>query len=167
MTDKKQRLLKLERSGNYVFHGSPVGDIKILKPKQGKYIPDMKKIYKKIDDGKPSVSATPYLEIAIFRAIVNSKNVKRRSILTGFGYNLNKGIDLRVSSKKILDDAYNNSTGYIYIFNKKDFEPYNREEEAKSTSMEWRSYKAIKPIETVRITGEDLIKREFIQIVKK
>ena len=164
MTSKKQKLLELEKSGNYVFHGSPVGGIKILEPKQGKYVPNTKKREEKINDGKPAVSATPYLEIAIFRAIVNSENIKQKSILTGFGYSLKKGVNLRVSSEKILDEAYDNSMGYIYIFNKKDFEPYDRDGEAKPTSMEWRSYTAVKPIEVVKITGEDLIERKFIEI---
>jgi len=165
MATKKQKLLELEKSGGYVFHGSSVGDIEILEPKQGKYVSDAKKAKEKINDGKPAVSVTPYLEIAIFRAIVNSKNIKQKSIFTGFGYSLKKGVELKVSSKEIIDEAYDDSTGYIYIFNKKDFEPYNRDGKAQSTSMEWRSYKAIKPIEVVEITGEDLIEREFVEIM--
>lgn len=160
MTEKEQ-LLKLEAEGKYVFHGSPDKDIKILEPRQGKHIPDLNKTEESILDGDPAVSATPYLEFAIFRAIINKVNVPF-SHSSGFGLT-NGNKNFRVSSQKVIDESQNKK-GYVYVFNKKDFEPYSRDGEAGQDSMEWRSYVSIKPVHVIEVSSKDLPDRDLIEV---
>src|SRR3989344_3303717 len=68
MSNSKQKLLELQKEGKYLFHGSPIEDVKKLEPRQSYTIPRGET--EPVEDGPPSVSATPYLEVAIFRAVV-------------------------------------------------------------------------------------------------
>jgi len=64
-SEAKQKLLDLESSGRYLFHGSSNGGMKTLEPRQSRHFPDGKnKPDEFVDDGEPSVSATPYSEVA-------------------------------------------------------------------------------------------------------
>lgn len=99
---EKEKLNKLELTDNYVFHGSSDGTIQLLEPRQGSHVPDLSKPTKIILDGKPAVSATPYVEIAIFRAMINNKNVPF-SHTSGFGIN-HDSKEFRVSSEKVLKE---------------------------------------------------------------
>jgi hypothetical protein len=52
----------------------------------------------------------------------------------------------------------------VYVFDKKDFEPYNRDGKVTEKSMEWRAYKSVKPIEKIEVNFDDLPKRSKIDI---
>jgi hypothetical protein len=149
-----EKLLELEASGKHVFHGSPKGDLEKLEPQQGTHVPDISKPEEVILDGEPAVSATPYAELAAYRAIVNTTNIPfdHRS---GFGMRDKEKV-FRISSAEALAEALNNKKGYVYVFDKNDFEPYNRKREALPTSMEWRSYKEVAPLEVVEVSSKDL-----------
>lgn len=160
----KEKLLKLEEEGKYVFHGSPSGDIKSLEPRQGTHVPDLTKPTKAMPDGRPAVSATPYAEFAIFRAIINGKNIKLDHH-SGFGFNRARGgaKEFRVSSKEVLELA-KDKVGCVYVFNKSDFEPYSRDGKIHDGLMEWRSYKEVVPIDVVKVSYNDMPKEEIIEI---
>lgn len=50
-----------------------------------------------VPDGDPAVVAFPYLEVAIFRAVVNSKNISGK-YWSSFGYNdKTKKLEFRMS----------------------------------------------------------------------
>ncbi len=156
-----KNLLELEKRGDCVFHGSPNGNLEILEPRQGTHIPDMSKPTDIILDGVPAVSATPYAEFAAFRAIVNRKNIPFDHT-SGFGFNSKKEKEFRVSSVKALDSV-KNKKGYVYVFNKNEFEPYSRDGEPGEQAMEWRSYNAVRPIEIVEVSSLDLPSRDIIE----
>ncbi|MCX6747841.1 MAG: hypothetical protein NTW98_02780 [Candidatus Nomurabacteria bacterium] len=90
----------LEKTGKYVFHSSPFVGIDTLVPKQGRHFPNPKDSEEFILDGDPAVSATPYAEFAIFRALINKNNTP--NVRSGFGFN-NKEKEFRVSNQKVLD----------------------------------------------------------------
>ena len=64
-----QELKKFEKSGEYVFHGSE-NLVEEFEPMQAYTM----KNWKQIPDGKPAVFASPFLDYAIFMAIINKKN---------------------------------------------------------------------------------------------
>jgi hypothetical protein len=70
MGQSKDVLLEIEKEGVYVFHGSP-DLIEELEPRQAKTLD--KESGEMIQHGEPAVVATPFVEIAVFRAIINSK----------------------------------------------------------------------------------------------
>lgn len=144
----------------YVFHGSPSPNLTVLEPRQGKHVTDISRPRESsIPDGNPAVSATPYVDLAIFRAIINGKNI-RCSHTSGFGVS-NGEMEFSVSSQQVLDEA-EGKRGFVYVFDKKQFEPYDREGKAREESMEWRSYESVTPIEVVEVSSADLPPRERI-----
>ncbi|MFH1454802.1 MAG: hypothetical protein ABIF22_00535 [bacterium] len=159
ITNNKEKLHNLEETGQYLFHGSPTGNIEILEPRQSEHFPDKNK---PIKDGEPAVSTTPYSDIAIFRSIINRENIHGSS---GFGIDDDK-LKFSISSEKVLEEVVG-KVGYVYVFDRKDFEPYSREGEATEKSMEWRSYKNVKPIEIIEVNFDDLPERENIEITEK
>jgi len=156
-----EKLLQLEETGNHVFHGSPDGNIEALEPRQGTHIPDLTKPTETIFDGDPAVSATPYAELAAFRALINRINIPF-SHHSGFGLK-DKEKEFRVSSEEVLEAA-KNKKGYVYVFDKNEFKPYNRTGEPSEDAMEWRANKTVKPLEVVEVTQDDLPSRERINI---
>jgi hypothetical protein len=161
----KERLAALEQTGEHVFHGSSNGEIEILTLRQGTHIPDLTKPHESIRDGKPAVSATPYAGLATFRAIVNEDNIPLEEWNSGFGIKDGEQV-FRVSSEEVLEHAKDKS-GYVYVFDKKKFEPYSRDGHVRENSMEWRSYEPVKPIGIIKVTGEDLPDKEKIKIKKE
>ncbi|MCF7865115.1 MAG: hypothetical protein K9M11_01230 [Candidatus Pacebacteria bacterium] len=154
----KEQLLQLEQEGKYVFHGSPIGTIEELEPRQSNHIPDLKEPTKTILDGRPAVSATPYIELAIFRAIINNKNVHIEGDWNS-GFGVTDGvIDFRVSDKEVLEQT-KDKIGFVYLFDKSNFKPYTRgkgEDEGRPQSMEWRSYEKVRPVKVLKVTDKDL-----------
>jgi hypothetical protein len=167
MSIAKEKLESFERTGNYVFHGSPDGNIEVLEPRQGNHVPDLSRPTDTVADGRPAVSATPFLDFAIFRAIINSKNVNIKGTWTsGFGIEEEGRKSFRVSEQDVLDQV-RGKFGYVYVFDKKNFKPYTRgkgEGEGRPGSMEWRSYEKVLPIDTIEVTDEDIPSAEQIQI---
>jgi hypothetical protein len=149
----REKLLQLEKEGKYVFHGSPLADIKSLKPQQG--------THNTIPDGNPAVSATPYAEFAIFRAIINRKNIPIL-LSSRFGFKDGKK-EFLVSSKEVLDTA-KDKKGFVYVFNKNEFEPYSRDGQIHKGLMEWRSYKEVRPVDIIEVNYSDLPSEDIIEI---
>lgn len=153
----KEVLHKLESEGLYVFHGSAYPDIKVMIPKQGTHVPDVANPTSMILDGRPGVSATPYADIAIFRAIINNENIKLdhssrfglKESSTGYSLFFN------VSSPDVIDTA-RDKHGYVYAFNKLDFEKYDREGDLTGERMEWRSYKPVRAIKKIKVLFDDI-----------
>lgn len=147
------QLIALEKTGRYVFHGSPDGNISELVPMQGRHFPNPENQEEFILDGNPAISATPYVEIAIFRALFNKQNIPsiRRS---GFGLKNGKP-EFRLSDEKILE-VVKGKEGFVYVFNKKDFEPYSRDGSTDEDNMEWRAYKELKPAQVIRVNYENI-----------
>lgn len=157
-----KKLLQLEKTGRYVFHGSPNGNIDILEPRQSMHFPDLPKSTEGIPDGEPSVSATPYSDIATFRALINRKNIPFNHS-SGFGVNDSGIKNFSISDAKILEEI-KEKKGFVYVFNKNEFEPYSRNGHAEENSMEWRAYKSVKPIEIIEVSHEDLPPIDKIKI---
>ncbi len=158
----KEILKELETEGKYLFHGSPNGEIKVFEPRQSLHVPDTSKVTETIPDGNPGVSASPYPELAIFRAIINGKNVEIDHT-NGFG-STGPTLQYNVSSKEVLERA-KGKNGYVYVFNRSDFTPYSRLGEANEQSMEWRSYKEVEPIQVVEVKYDDMPDESEIEII--
>jgi hypothetical protein len=154
------KLRQLEATGKHVFHGSPNGEIERMEPRQGHHVPDHAKPGETIKDGNPAISATPYAELAAFRAIINGKNVPFPHT-SGFGVRNGK-TEFRVSHDEVLD-AVQGKKGYVYVFDKDKFVPYDRESDQSSEDcMEWRSYEPIRPLDVVEVDSSVLPERERI-----
>jgi len=125
------KICDLKNSGGYLYHGSPF-KIDILKPSQAyNFNKDKNKM---IEDGKPAVSATQYLNIAIFRALVNKENAPENH-WSEFG--VDGGEINLITSKEVLDQI-KLKKGYLHVLDEDGFTKYN--------GMEWRSYAEVKPL---------------------
>lgn len=161
----KEKLAALEETNNYVFHGSPDGNITELEPRQGTHIPDISKPEKFIPDGDPAVSATPYSEFAIYRAIVNGENIPIDHT-SGFGLFGDGTKEFRISSEEALKQT-EGKKGFVYVFDKDKFKPWDRKgDSARVNTMEWRAHEPVKPVEVVEVTHHDLPPKEQIKITK-
>lgn len=143
----RKRLLKLQKEG-FLFHGSPY-KVSVLKPNQPVNF-DIKK-GKNILHGKLSVAATPYADIAIFRAVVNKKNfpLQNKGYASQFGLDKDtKKLYLATTSRVL--DSMSKQKGYVYIFSKNQF--------SKHSLWEWRSPEKVKPLKVVRVGVSDLNK---------
>ncbi len=137
----REKLLALEKEGKFVFHGSS-DVIEILEPRQAynrnKETKQMEK------DGVPAVFATPYADVAIFRALINAKNVVGKS-MSRFGMD---GEQLHFLATKNLLDQANKRTGKVYVLDKQKFKHFK--------GMQCRSEESIIPIEVVEVSADDL-----------
>lgn len=138
-----EHLRELESTGEYLFHGSGGKIESILEPRQA-YTLNKENI--RVRDGNPGVHATPILDIAIFMATVNRKNAPTPKFHSKFD-NDNGEINLALS-KDTAEQITDESSGYVYVLNKKDFE--------KRSSIEYISYDAIKPNEIVEVKYSDI-----------
>ena len=137
----RRKLLALEKEGKYVFHGSP-NVVITLEPRQGY---DLNKETGKMEkDGEPAVFATPYADMAIFRALINTNDVSEEST-SNFG--INEG-QLHFSATKNLLDQAKQKTGRVYVLDKQKFQDFE--------GMQCRSDKSISPIEIIEVTTDDL-----------
>jgi hypothetical protein len=138
----KEKLHTLEQTGNFLFHGSP-HVLDILEPRQAQTIKDEK--VGMVDDGEPAVATSPFADVAIFRALINSVNIFGNYYTSSFSYR--NGALSFTTNQETLEQA-KSCIGYVYVFNKSDFEKYS--------PMEYRSLKAVTPIEVVKVTFVDL-----------
>lgn len=149
LSEAKKLLLGLEKSGQFVFHGSS-RELGFLEPRQPYSLDE--KTGKLEKDGGLAVCATPYAEIAIFASIVNSENTSQGH-RSSYGVEKNEQtgqpiIDCRASEKTMEQINEKELVGFVYVFKKEDF--YERD------SMEWRSEKEITPIQIVAVGKKDL-----------
>lgn len=139
ISPEKERLLGLEQTGNFVFHGSPDGNIDKLEPRQPVIGVENK------NHGSPRVAAAAQAEIAIFRSIINESNFPGKGYASGFGARDGK---LYFEVSDIIFRNIGNKEGYVYIMLKSDFEELS--------TIEFGASKSIKPIEVIRVTSKDL-----------
>jgi hypothetical protein len=149
MTPEKTRLLELEETGNFLFHGTESADeVSVFEPRQAHNFVDGEHH----PDGPPAIFASSIAEYAIFRAIVNARNCPDRpksgvSVKTNIliGPTLTYWI-APATLAQVRDDAY----GFVYVFDKKDFKRKDR------GSVEYISLTSVKPVEKIRVTKADL-----------
>lgn len=159
----REKLSALEETKNYVFHGSPDGSIEQLEPRQSTHVPDTSKPHELQLDGDPAVSATPYADFAVYRALVNNKNIPIEHA-SSFGRMGDGSKRFGISSEEALAHV-EGKKGYVYVFDRENFKPWDREgRKVNDSKMEWRSNQAVKPVEVVEVTHEDLPPRDLIEI---
>lgn len=141
MSENKKKLIELEKTEKYVFHGSS-DKLDELEPRQGFNF--SKKLNKMVKDGEPAVSAAPYVEIAIFRAIINNDNAPKNH-KSGFGYS-NEELSFRASQETL--NQVKNKKGFIYVLDRNEF--------TRVPGMFWRADHIIKPIEIIQVDFNDL-----------
>ncbi len=143
----KQILKNLEKTGRYVFHGSPF-KIDKFEPRQA--FQSIKKDdgeYEKIPDGDPAVFTSPFADTAIFMAVVSKQNAPR-GIYSGFS------ADSRLNSVKFhatqetMDQINDEAFGYVYVFEKEKFKERNFNE---AVSLE-----EVEPTMYIEVTKKDL-----------
>ncbi len=150
-SEAKKRLLDLEATGTFLFHGSPY-KIEELEPRQA-HTRASNESYEMVPDGEPSVAASPYAEIAIFRAIVNRENIPE-SHTGSFGSKTDEEgttVELSYGFTPNVPALLPNSTGYVYVLKKSQFNP-----RAGELGMEWRSERRVKPVEIIEVHEQDL-----------
>ncbi len=134
-------LHELERSGEYVFHGSPDGEIAEFEPRQMTTRVDGNDL----EDGI-GIATTPRADLAIFHALTKGRGEGD----TGFGTKDDGSIQMKASQAVL--DATKGHTAYVYVFLKSAFAPrYGDDQE-----MERRSEFNQKPVQVVAVTDRDL-----------
>ena len=141
-----QELKNLEKQDKYVFHGSE-NIIKIFEPRQAYTIVNGKQI----PDGKPAIFSSPFVDYAIFMAIINKANCPK-GLRSGCAWYNNKF--KFTATKETLEQLSKDSKGYVYVFNKSDFK--------ERSISEWVSYKEVKPVKMIEVRWSD-----FTQEIEK
>ena len=95
-------------------------------------------------DGEPAVFATPFADVAIFRALVNAKGVYGES-RSRFGM---EGENPYFSATKKLLLKAKEKIGKIYVLDKKNFTDFK--------GTECRNHQALAPVEIIEVKFEDL-----------
>ncbi|MDB5194492.1 MAG: hypothetical protein JWN50_506 [Parcubacteria group bacterium] len=150
MTPEKQKLLELEKTGQYVFHGSG-SEVEEFEPRQahnhvnGEQIPD----------GEPAVFAASVVEYAIFMAIINKKNCPKgyRASSGSFGVKDGAAVMRYRATADTLSQLKDDASGWVYIFDKSLFSL--RDE----GGVEYISTKNVVPLEKVEVKKTDLPSR--------
>lgn len=140
----RERLLELEASGKYVFHGAPVR-LNFLEPRQAYgYDPESKE---ETADGEPVVFGTAKVDAAIFHSLVRRECVQGDSDLN---WGTNEGGDWVFFATKNLIDAAKDNVGYVYVFDKNDFD--------ESEAIQVRAKEEVTPVEIIKVKYNDLPK---------
>ncbi len=141
----RKKLFALQKRG-FLFHGSS-HKIAVLQLRQPVNFNIKKNKY--LIHGKPCVAATPYADIAVFRAIVNKTNFPSRSksYAATFGINSRtKKLNLKTTQRVI--ENLSNQHGYVHVVDKEKF--------SKRSIWEWRSSKIVKPLKVIKVSVRDL-----------
>lgn len=147
MSPEKEKLLNLEKTGEFVFHGTG-SDLEILEPQQAYNFVDGVQI----EDDKPAVFATSAADYAIFMAIINVTNCPE-------GYHSSVGTSEKSrhpdklffrAKSGTLERLNDNASGWVYVFERKFFTLRDQ------GGVEYVSYSAVKPIERVKVAKKDL-----------
>lgn len=134
----RKLLQQLERTGKFVFHGSPTL-LTELKPQQQKNYSAKKKAL--VHDGRPAICATPFADVATFRSLV-------RQGWTSFG---TKNGQVMYGASALALNRAKTATGWVYILTKQKFH--------KRTSFEMRAYKTLLPLAIIPVTFKDFSHR--------
>lgn len=124
-------LRQLEAENRYIFHGTHTAGIEEFEPRQ----PQDWTSGKPLDHGMKSVVGTTSVEIPIFRALVNKD-------WTGWSSDGNS-----FEASKIALQEAEGGKGYVYVFDRNEFEQFEGE---------WRAYKPVKPLRVIEVKAEDL-----------
>lgn len=144
----REQLRKLELEDKYVFHGSENPNLDSLEPKQGyNYSNGVQE-----PDGDPAVFASNKADYAILMALINKHNCpKGYSSSAGTVTNKKGEIVLELKVRKdALEQLTNDSSGYVYIFNKNQF---TRRENRR---VEYISKTPVTSIHKIKVTEKDL-----------
>ena len=139
-TKPKEKLEQLEKENKWVFHGSRKKLEKLTPHQAFKHSPK-----RKIPDGEPMVFASPFIDIAIFMAIMNKKNLPG-----GFesGYSFSTGEKIKFNAKIKTTTNLDVKKGYVYVLDKKKFTP--------RSFAEYLSKEEIIPNDVIAVSGKDL-----------
>lgn len=142
MSPAKEKLLMLEATGKYVFHGSE-SSIEVFEPRQAyNYIDG-----KNYPDGEPAIFASTVAEYAIFMAIINELNCPK-------GYHSSAGTSSGIMRYKATPDTLSQldktASGWVYVFDKNLFAQREKD------GVEYISYSNVTPIEKIQVSQEDL-----------
>lgn len=151
----RERLETMERSGEYVFHGSPNGEIEIFEPRQA-HDYDLSTREAR-PDGPPAVFAAPEADIAIFRALVNGarrvdkqhSHASRMSVTTEDGH---KSLHFAANRNSLDGARLPGTTGYVYVFRRSDFTQRTKE----GKQAEWTSLEPVTPVTVIVVKPHDL-----------
>jgi hypothetical protein len=139
MSSEKQRLDDLEREELHVFHGSGLL-FEELEPRQAYTFTNGRNE----KDGEPAVFASTSADYAIFMALINPSNypISFRSSVT-----IEDGELKFRASKSTIQQLNESFRGYVYVFNRSDFELRG--------GNEWICTKPIKPVFVIEIGLSD------------
>ena len=140
--NSRERLVELERSGKYLFHGtSEIVDV--FEPRQAMNFDGEKMV----EDDKPGVFASAEIEIPIFRSIFSSTNMREKegSFKTGMADHNDHVV---TSANRDAIEAVRGETGFVYVLNKKDF--------AHRKGNEYIAYKPVKPVAVCETSYKDI-----------
>lgn len=138
----REKLLELEKTGQFVFHGS-LDKINILEPRQSYNC--NKETGKEEKDGDPAVFATPFADMAIFRALIHEKGLEEDSE-SSFG--IDDDGKLHFFATKNLIDRARGIIARVYVLNRDDFDNFDY--------IQCRSSKEIIPVEVIEVNVDDL-----------
>ena len=148
MTEGKKKLLELEKTSKYFFHGSP-NKVEKFEPRQSHNTIDGVKM----KDGSPSVSASPDVDYAIFRGVINKKNcptesISRVDIITN-DKNTESHTLVFSATKETMANLREDASCWVYVFKREDF-PIQK------GRSEYRSAIHVSPLEKILVKKEDL-----------
>src|SRR3989344_7837128 len=141
---EKKKLIELEKSEQYVFHGSGY-DLAELEPRQAIDL-------KKGKDGPPAVFASTKVDYAIFMAIINRVNVPKGARSNAGATSHDDGsIEMKFkTTKAVLDSLQETAHGYVYVFYRSDFKQRGK------GGVEFVSYIPTQWIDVVPVRRGDL-----------
>ncbi len=153
-TREKEVLALLEKTGEYVFHGTNV-DLSKLDPRQAVDV-------ERGPDGVPAVFASMCIDQAIFHAIFNRGNldadadpVHAGSVVTSDGKGGIADIQLQFSAtEKTLAQIREESAGWVYVFKKTDF--MQRLDAEGNETIEFVSETPVEPVYKIKVLRGDL-----------
>jgi hypothetical protein len=147
----RQKLIDLQNSGKYVFHGSKIGGLDNLVPRQATDTnPATGELF---EDGDPAISASPFCDLAIFVALLPSTppaSVKKE--LNEYSqYGTLNGEPYMATIKKTYDRMIDPSnSGFVYVLERSSFSEYEKR------GYEYRSMHSVQPVEVLRVTAADI-----------
>lgn len=142
MSEAKEELLKLEQNGQFVFHGTH-RELDAFTPQQAYNYDGVEQTA----DGEPAVFASAFAEYAIFMAIITEENCPK-GYWSGAGM-INSRLVFN-ATQDTLDQLTDLSMGWVYVFNKNDFEKRDPD------GIEYVAHAPVTPIKKVRVSKADL-----------
>lgn len=140
----KEILIELEKTGDYVFHGS-YQKLEEFEPRQATNTDVASGI--ETPDGKPAVFASTLIEPAIFRALINTHFDRTPGHWSGWDYD-GENIIFKASQMGIERAQEDGVVGYVHVFSKNKFHSLR--------AFEFASYNNVAPIMIVEVRGRDL-----------